>query len=448
MSSLAFMPSSLMVIQTSRFHTSSACRNKKDYYEILGLSRNASKDEIKKAYRKLAMKYHPDRNSDPSSQEKFKLISEAYSVLSDDKKRQIYNQFGEEGVSGFGSAGPMGGMSPEEIFAQMFGGGFPGAENPFVNFSSEEKFTQDIDHVVSVSLEDLYNGKDITIEHVRKVICGTCNGKGAKPPYSPQVCSVCNGTGQRVTTRHLGGMYQQTINQCNACYGKGETIPSSHLCTECGGSKIVSRVVRKSINIPRGSRSGEAIVYPGESHQVPGAKSGDLRIWIEAKPHPVFKRLKNDGLLVEHTLPLTNALSGYEFGIKTLDGRQLILREVSGSGKVIKPGTIKMIPGEGMPSRKTGYSGNLYVRFNVEFPDAYMLPSESVKSLSTLLKQVSFVPKAEKLTDLPPGATLARVVEAPPGVVLEEEVSDIPNSGKRRRSRTSHSSQEQQCTQM
>jgi len=443
------------------FH-SSAKVSKEDYYQILGVGRSASADEIKKAYRTLAMKYHPDRNPDPVAQEKFKTITEAYTVLSDENKRRTYDQFGEEGVnSGFGAHGGMGGMSAEEIFAQMFGGGFPGAggaggfESPFGEWSGMgqkmEKRTPDMEHVVSVTLEDLYTGKTAHIDYTKTVNCGSCRGSGAKPPHKPTKCSACRGTGTRVVTRQMGGMIQQSVGECPTCHGHGETVAAGHKCTECHGAKVTSKNTRLNVNIPKGAKLGETIVFPGEANQHPGATTGDVRVMIDIKPHPLFKRLKNDDLVVEQSISLSNALSGYEFTIQTLDKRLLVVRETFGKSgaKIITPNSIKMIPNEGMPSRTTGRRGNLYIRFKVEFPQGPLINPEAIGSLMKETRQTSHIPTTSSPA-LPPGVTPVSLTDVPTSFVLEEE--PVGHTGRRsssRRTRPNQSqAQEAQCAQM
>lgn len=445
------------------FHTSNRVA-KEDFYQILGVNRGASQDEIKKAYRTLAMKYHPDRNPEPASQEKFKSITEAYTVLSDENKRRTYDQFGEEGVnSGFGGMGGMGGMSAEEIFAQMFGGGFPGGggagaefgESPFGEWGGMgggrvEKRTPDMEHVIPVTLEDLFSGKTTFIDYTKQVNCGTCRGSGAKPPHKPTKCSACRGTGTRVITRQFGpGMMQQSVGECPTCHGAGEIVAAAHKCTDCHGNKVVSKSHRLTVNIPRGARPNETIVFSGEANQHPGATTGDVRVYLDVKPHPLFKRLKNDDLLVEHPISLANALSGFEFTIQTLDKRLLVVREAFGKpgSHIIKPGAIKMIPNEGMPSRTTGRRGNLYIRFKVDFPEGPLINPETVVPLSKASRQTSPIPTGPQ-APLPAGTSAANIVDAPSSFVPEEEpTSDRPKRSSRRRTQQGQG-QEAQCAQM
>lgn len=440
------------------FHTSSApAAKKEDFYTVLGVGRSATPDEIKKAYRKLAMQYHPDKNPDPAAQEKFKTITEAYTVLSDENKRRTYDQFGEEGVNqGFGGMGGMDGMSAEEIFSQMFGGGFGGMGGMGGDFGGfggmggqREQRTPDLEHVISVTLEDVFAGKSTHIDYQRKVNCGTCRGTGAKPPHKPTKCSACRGTGTRVITRQMGGMIQQSIGECPVCQGAGETIPAGHKCTDCHGQKVQTRSHRLNVSIPRGAKSGDVLNFHGEADQHPGAATGDVRVHIDVRPHPLFKRLKNDDLLVDQTISLGNALSGYEFTIQTLDKRLLVIRDVHGKAgsKIIQPGSIKMIPGEGLPG-KGGKRGNLYVRFKVDFPSGPLINPDTISSLNKETRQTAHIPTSSSPA-LPPGTTQVTLNDVPASFVPEEEVA---SQQRRQRRRTSNSGnqggQEAQCAQM
>lgn len=444
------------------FHTSAPPAAKKDdYYTVLGVGRSSTADEIKKSYRKLAMQYHPDRNPDPAAQDKFKSITEAYTVLSDENKRRTYDQFGEEGVNqGFGAHGGMGGMSAEEIFSQMFGGGFGGmggdfGESPFGGFGGMggqmEKRTPDMEHVISVTLEDIFAGKSTHIDYSKQVNCGTCRGSGAKPPHKPAKCTACRGTGTRVITRQMGGMIQQSIGECPTCHGAGETIPAGHKCTDCHGHKVNSKSHRLNVVIPKGAKNGDVLTFPGEANQHPGATTGDVRIHIDVKPHPLFKRLKNDDLLVEQTISLGNALSGYEFTIKTLDQRLLVVREVHGKAgaNVIKPGSIKMIPNEGLPNR-AGRRGNLFIRFKVDFPSGPLINPETIATLNKETRQTAHIPSSTSPA-LPPGTTQVTLSEVPASFTPEEETTGQQQQQKRQRRRASSNQgggQEAQCAQM
>lgn len=310
-----------------------------------------------------------------------------------------------------------------------------------------EKRTPDMEHVISVTLEDIYAGKTTSLEFNKQVNCGTCRGSGAKPPHKPTKCSSCRGTGTRVVTRQMGGMIQQSVGKCPSCHGEGETIASGHKCTDCHGDKVTNKHTRLNVNIPRGAKSGDTIVFPGEANQHPGAQTGDVRVIVDVRPHPLFKRLKNDDLLIEQRISLANALSGFEFTVQTLDKRLLVVREIAGKGRIVQPDSLKVIPGEGMPS-KSGRKGNLYIRFKVDFPQGTMMPQSTIEALMKETRSTAFVPDASS-PDVPPGTTPVNLGDVPSSFTPEEET---PSAGayrkSNRRSRQQSQGQEAQCAQM
>jgi len=229
-----------------------------DYYQILGVERNSSQDEIKKAYRKLAMKYHPDKNKgNKEAEEKFKSISSAYSVLSDEKQKNIYDQFGEEGLNGAGFD-PMGGMDPTDFFSQVFrdfGGG--GMGDPFGGFGfggrQQPTHTQDMSHTIRVKLEDVYKGVTKQLEFNKKIICSTCKGIGSPNKSAVKKCATCKGSGVETIVRQVGpGMIQQQNITCRSCKGAGESIPKDQICGTCSGKKTIKSPKKLDIEINTG----------------------------------------------------------------------------------------------------------------------------------------------------------------------------------------------------
>lgn len=338
------------------------------------------------------MKYHPDRNPDPKAAEEFKKISEAYTVLSNDDKRKVYDQYGSDGIDAMnqGGMGGAGGPSPEEIFAQFFGGEMPGGMGGFGGFGgmgggrrarrSKPSRTPDVEHIITADLEDFYAGKSIKLDFHRRTTCGTCNGTGAKPPHKPSTCTACKGSGSRMQVLQMGpGMIQQVVSECDACDGTGEAVNPKHKCTDCNGAKTVKKPKRLNIVIEPGMRPGETITFAGDAHEEPGAQTGDVVIRLKQKPHKSFKRIRGgDDLYMEKNITLAEALGGFELKVTHLDGRTVIVKPNPAS-KVLKPGDVKMISGEGMP--QTGIPtrrGNLYIRFNVDFPDIPFLKAEEL----------------------------------------------------------------------
>ncbi|KAG2493478.1 hypothetical protein HYH03_008294 [Edaphochlamys debaryana] len=333
--------------------------NNSRYYEVLGVSKDASADEIKKAHRKLALKMHPDKGGDP---DKFKEVNEAYEVLKDPKKKEIYDQYGEDAIKeGMGSGGGGGGMS--DIFEQMFGMGGGGRGG-----RQRERKSEDVVHKLQVPLEDLYMGATKKLSMSRQLPCDTCKGSGSKTGKKYE-CGTCQGTGVQVHLRPLGpGMMQQIQSRCSTCGGNGYATPPSDQCGSCKGKCLVADKKTFEVHIEQGMKHGARITLRGEAGcSEPGLAPGDIILVVVQKEHDTFQRAGVD-LVMEKTISLTEALTGCTFTFKHLDGR--VLRVAIPQGEVIKPGTFKCLNDEGMPFHGRPYQkGNMYVRFNVEFPD-------------------------------------------------------------------------------
>ncbi|CAD6250035.1 unnamed protein product [Miscanthus lutarioriparius] len=353
--------------------------NNTKYYEVLGVSKTASQDELKKAYRKAAIKNHPDKGGDP---EKFKELSQAYDVLSDPEKREIYDQYGEDALKeGMGGGGGSDFHSPFDIFEQLF----PGSST-FGGGSSRgrrQKRGEDVVHTMKVSLEDLYNGTTKKLSLSRSVLCSKCKGKGSKSGASG-TCHGCRGAGMRTITRQIGpGMIQQMNTVCSECKGSGEIISDKDKCPSCKGSKVVHEKKVLEVHVEKGMQHGQKIVFQGQADEAPDTVTGDIVFVLQLKDHPKFKR-KYDDLYVEHTISLTEALCGFQFVLTHLDGRQLLIK--SNPGEVIKPGQHKAINDEGMPQHGRPFmKGRLFVEFNVEFPEPGALSAAQCRSLEKIL---------------------------------------------------------------
>lgn len=346
------------------------------YYDILGVSKNAGVDEIKKAYRKAAIKNHPDKGGDP---EKFKELAQAYEVLSDPEKREIYDEYGEDALKE-GMGGGAGTHDPFDIFQSFFGGG-----NPFGGGGGgrgrRQRRGEDVIHPLKVSLEEMYSGTTKKLSLSRNVICSKCNGKGSKSGSSMK-CGGCQGSGMKVTIRQLGpSMIQQMQQPCNECKGTGETISDKDRCPQCKGDKVVPEKKVLEVHVEKGMQNGQKITFPGEADEAPDMITGDIVFVLQQKEHPKFKR-KGDDLFVDHTLTLTEALCGFQFILTHLDGRQLLIK--SNPGEVVKPDQFKAINDEGMPAYQRPFmKGKLYIHFIVDFPDS--LSPEQVKALEAIL---------------------------------------------------------------
>ena len=275
---------------------------KRDYYEILGVEKNAPADEIKSAYRKLAMQFHPDRNKSPDAEEKFKEISEAYAVLSDQGKRQQYDQFGHAGIDqrysqedifrgadfedifrDIGMGGRGFGRGGGSIFDIFFGGGGGRHEGPSRG--------SDLLYELAINLEDAANGKSVELEVPRTETCEVCRGSGAKPGTSPKTCSTCRGSGQVSRTQNTPFGRFMTSSTCGTCHGTGTIIDSP--CTTCHGSGTVQKRRKIQVKIPPGVDTGSRLRVPGEGEAGgKGGPPGDLFVEINVKPHHIFTRMK------------------------------------------------------------------------------------------------------------------------------------------------------------
>ncbi|GFQ02583.1 Dnaj protein homolog [Phtheirospermum japonicum] len=347
------------------------------YYEVLGVPKTASPDDLKKAYKKAAIKNHPDKGGDP---EKFKELAHAYEVLSDPEKREIYDQYGEDALKeGMGGGG--GGMhDPFDIFSSFFGGS-PFGGGGGSSRGRRQRRGEDVVHPLKVSLEDLYLGTTKKLSLSRNALCSKCNGKGSKSGASSK-CSSCQGSGMKVSIRQLGpGMIQQVQHPCNECKGTGETISDKDRCTQCKGEKVVQQKKVLEVHVEKGMQNSQKITFPGEADEAPDTVTGDIVFVLQQKEHPKFKR-KGDDLFIEHSLSLTESLCGFQFLLTHLDGRQLLIK--SPAGEVVKPNSYKAINDEGMPMYGRPFmKGKLYIHFNVEFPDS--LAAEQVEALEKIL---------------------------------------------------------------
>ncbi|XP_054710108.1 dnaJ homolog subfamily A member 2-like [Uloborus diversus] len=345
-------------------------------YDLLGVSRHASDAEIKKSYRKLAKEYHPDKN--PTEGERFKEISFAYEVLSDPKKREIYDRSGIKGIQGGADAG----FAADDLFSQLFGGGLFGM-GMGMGGSRRRKRGEDTIYPLKVTLEDLYNGKTSKLNLNKTVICKTCDGLGGRPG-AVNKCTVCQGRGIKVSYRQLGpGMVQHVQTACPECNGEGEVLNERDRCKVCKGKKIVHETKRLEVHVDKGMQDGQKIFFRGDGNQQPGVEPGDVIIVLQQLPHEKFVRDGHD-LLMPHTLTLTESLCGFSMVIKHLDGRDLVIKH--GPGDVIEPGSVKGVVCEGMPIYKNPFErGNLYVKFSVTFPENHFADAETIKALELLL---------------------------------------------------------------
>ncbi|XP_044734752.1 dnaJ homolog subfamily A member 1 [Chrysoperla carnea] len=371
------------------------------FYDILGVKPGCSPDDLKKAYRKLALKYHPDKN--PNEGEKFKQISQAYEVLCDPEKKRIYDEGGEQALKEGGTGG--GFTSPMDLFEMFFGGGggLGGGRG-----RRRERKGKDVFHQISVTLEELYNGAVRKLALQKNVICDKCEGRGGKKGAVEQ-CPTCNGSGYQVEVQQIGpGMIQQIQSVCLDCRGAGERINPKDRCKNCQGRKTIRDRKILEVHVDKGMAHGQKITFYGEGDQEPEMEAGDIVILIDEKVHPVYRRSGND-LIMRMNIELIESLCGFQKVIRTLDNRDLVITAIP--GEVTKHGDVKCIMNEGMPQyRNPTEKGRLVVQFLVDFPP--MLPPEVIPALENCLP-----PRPEII--IPDGAEECTLVSLDP----EEEAT-------------------------
>ena len=352
------------------------------FYDALGISKSADAAEIKKAYRKAAIKNHPDKGGDP---EEFKKVTSAYEVLSDPEKREIYDTYGEEALKD-GAPGGGGGGSPFDIFEAMFGGNPFGPGGPGGGRGSgrqRQRKGEDVVHGLKVSLEDLYNGVTKKLSLAKNIICPKCDGKGSKSGASGH-CGTCKGSGVRLVVRQIApGMVQQMQTVCNECRGSGQTISEKDKCGQCHAQKVVQEKKVLEVHIEKGMVNNQKIVFQGEADEAPGTVPGDIVFVVQEKEHATFKR-KGTDLFLEKDVSLTEALCGFKTTVTHLDKRQLLIQ--TNEGDVIKPNSFKAVFDEGMPTYQQPFNkGKLFVHFNVKFPAPGDLSDEDLAALEKIL---------------------------------------------------------------
>ena len=332
---------------------------KRDFYDVLGVSKNASPEELKSAYRKLAIKHHPDKNPDnKNSEEKFKEASEAYGILSDQEKKQNYDNFGHAAFEGGGGrqSGGFGGADFSDIFEDFFGDFGGGSRSR--NSRSSNNRGSDLRYDLSISLEEAFGGKKQDIKFSTTEKCNTCKGNGSKPGYSPDKCTYCGGNGK---VRSNQGFFtvQQTCPQCN---GNGEEITNP--CNDCSGQGKKNASKKISVTIPKGVDDGTRIRLAGKGEAGSrGGATGDLYLFININSHDLFKR-SDENLFFEFPISIADAALGATIEIPTIDGgkSKIKIPEGTQNGKQFR------LKGKGMPFMRRGDYGDLYVQVNTEVP--------------------------------------------------------------------------------
>ena len=365
---------------------------KRDYYEVLGVSKGASDDEIKKAYRKTALKYHPDRNpGDKEAEEKFKEAAEAYDVLSNPDKRARYDQYGHAGVDGNAGFGGGGGMSMEDIFSQfgdLFGGmggfggfggfsGFGGGGGSTVNYGSDLRVR------IHVTLQEVLNGTTKKIKVKKNVACSHCHGSGAQAGSSKETCPTCHGSGRVIRTQDSIFGRMQTQSTCTTCNGTGQVIKNK--CTYCSGTGIEQGEELIEINVPAGVASGMQMTLRGKGNAGPnGGPNGDLLVQFEEISDAEFIRNGND-VVYNLLIPVTTALLGDKVVVPTLDGKvKVTIEPGTQSGKILR------LRNKGLPSVRGASKGDQLIVVHIHIPDK--LDSNDKKLVEQLKQSKHFEP--------------------------------------------------------
>jgi molecular chaperone DnaJ len=339
----------------------------RDYYDVLGVSRDADEREIRDAFRRLALRYHPDRNKEPDAEERFKEIAEAYAVLSDPAKRRDYDMRGAASVAGF---------SPEDLFAGMdlgdlLGGlGLGFGEDLFGGLFGRARRRrpargEDLEVRVEIPLERVLTGGEQSVQVTRLAACDACRGSGARAGTAPEACGACGGTGQRVASRTEPGVLVRQITTCPECRGSGRLIRDP--CPECAGTGTVARREDLTVRIPVGAEEGMALRVAGHGMASPetGVPPGDLFVMLHTAPDPRFARNGVD-LWRAETVEVADAALGTRLRVPSLDGRDATVTVPAGT----QPDTVLRMRGKGLPPLGGGPRGDLYVRVLVRVPES------------------------------------------------------------------------------
>jgi len=374
---------------------------KRDYYEVLGVPKTASKDEIKKGYRKLAVQFHPDKNpGDHTAEEKFKEATEAYEVLADEQKRQIYDQYGHAGLEGMGGPGGPGGFDPSAfqgfedifgdfggIFENLFGGATSGRRRSGGHGGASQGASLRYD--LQIDFKDAVYGTKAEIQYSRNEACPSCKGTGASGGSGRKMCATCQGAGQ---VRHSSGFFS-IASPCPTCNGEGTIIENP--CRECGGSGVQKKRQKILVTIPPGVEDGKRINIPRQGDAGSGGGPyGDLFVFIRVKPHQHFERSGAD-LYCAIPISMTQAALGSDITITALDGKQLRLKIPAGT----QNGKLLRIRDEGVPLAN-GRTGDLYIKMIVQVPTKLSSKARSLLEEVSKLEGENTSPTPVALADL------------------------------------------------
>lgn len=360
-----------------------------DLYEVLGITSSASKAEIKKAYHKAALAHHPDKVAEDERVEaevRFKAAKQAYEILNDDDKRHLYDTHGMAAFDPSNGMGGGAGPDMDDIFAQMFGGmggmgggfgGMPGMGGMGGGRNVPRK-GRSVEQEYEVTLEELYKGKTTKFSNTKNTVCSNCKGSGGKQGAKSNPCGSCSGRGMKAVLRQVGpGLVTQETVPCGNCQGSGQVIPEKQRCKKCKGNKVVEAKNVLELYIPRGAREGERIVLAGEADQLPDQEPGDIIFTLKETEHETFERAGAD-LRAELKISLVEALTGFNRVVLThLDGRGIQLNVQQPNGKVLRPGQVLKVEGEGMPMKRSDAKGDLYLVVDIEFPEDGWLKNDA-----------------------------------------------------------------------
>lgn len=368
--------------------------SKRDYYDVLGLAKNASEEQIKNTYRKLALRYHPDRNKAPDAEERFKEISEAYAVLSDDEKRKQYDLFGHAGIGArYSQEDIFRSVNFDEVFRD-FGFGFGGFNSIFDMFFGRRAPRRhqpvrgnNIRQDIAITLEEAASGLETEIEVPRTEKCDVCKGSGAKPGTKPKQCTRCKGAGRIERVRSTGFARLIQVETCNICSGKGNIVQSP--CKNCNGKGVVLKTRRIKVKIPSGVDNGWGLRLSGEGEAgLKGGFPGDLYVFLHIKPHKLFRR-RDDDILCDVPINFTQAALGAEIEVPTLGGKAIVSIP-SGT----QTHTVFRLKGKGMPRMNSFGKGDELVRVIVLIPTK--LSKQQKKLLGELAKEMGENRKPKK----------------------------------------------------
>tara|TARA_B110000908_G_C10266319_1_gene464339 strand:+ start:247 stop:1446 length:1200 start_codon:yes stop_codon:yes gene_type:complete len=352
-------------------------------YDRLGVKPGCNDSDIKKGYFKQSKKWHPDKNKTEEATTKFQEIAEAYNILKDTEKREMYHQIGIAILKNGAQMGGMGGIDPNEIFNSFFsgggfgGGGFGGGGN------RQRKETEDIEYKLKISLEDIYNGNTVKISYNRQIYCKVCDGTGSKDKIK-HTCDVCNGSGQQVKIIRMGPMIQKAVQTCQKCNGSGKSFSNINKCHKCDGRNHNIKLETISVPIKKGIQEGMRMQVEKKGN-VYFDKKTNLIINIIETPHSTFQK-QNNNLVMNMEIKLIEAIIGFEKEIKFLDGNKIKIK--FGNGDSIGDGDVKVIKGLGMPSLR-GVTGDLIIKFSVKSIDIEKWSENEQKLLKKMFNYTS-----------------------------------------------------------